>query len=725
MNPTFNFFDSSLYPKVVRSDSLLITSDEIKKSLKNKLLKHEQDSVGRWNTLKRLRNSVCMWMITKDIYYFGLPGIMDTSNDEDTPFNVDKKHETLIKATCTFDIHDIFGKDLLEKVKYIISNNFVKKYEFLILEDRPTSEARSRSILFPLKRRNTLAPPLVRWLMHLTKLNSLTLINKVTSFPYGVDVNSIMFGTERIAQEAIQNANIHCKPRMLLDEYSAQSLTLFSNSKPNAIFHIDILFAYTKLTLLILDGNGLVKEIFDHDYFVVDKCLPSLGSFFSITKFTALNVISLFIPFADEYLMCDYRFNQHITKNKEIMSKIETILNGRCPSNEAFISTTQRKYHEAFVLMYIAYIKELISAKLPAHLKSNTSVTKVGYFVILEKMLSIQRDLQSTIYTSGLVQKSDDFTKLRIITQGERLLPVIQQSFRLDFPLKCFFVLAHLHEDYVWLTINQVVVEANSEEEQEAIILCDKVLDVPNIYEALGLTMWNSITQNINLIKLCDKHNGSDDCVVSEILSLKAKTNFIGSFKEYIKEHILSENADWNAADINTISLNNVCNCKVSLTVDDIVEICFRPVLQNLASTISASLINVLLFGNYADVEYFFSAIYFNHNSRFQHVLAKILKDEADDFNQEQEVDILFSVLPELPSQLFKPVLEQESFLFKEFTIGTLYQVFSGNYGFSIASYLNGDYFSYKNKITDTENISLSKSIMFPLAIINLKPLEI
>ncbi|KAI8080403.1 hypothetical protein BDF21DRAFT_31102 [Thamnidium elegans] len=293
MNPTFNFFDSSLYPKVVRSDSLLITSDEIKKSLKNKLLKHEQDSVGRWNTLKRLRNSVCMWMITKDIYYFGLPGIMDTSNDEDTPFNVDKKHETLIKATCTFDIHDIFGKDLLEKVKYIISNNFVKKYEFLILEDRPTSEARSRSILFPLKRRNTLAPPLVRWLMHLTKLNSLTLINKVTSFPYGVDVNSIMFGTERIAQEAIQNANIHCKPRMLLDEYSAQSLTLFSNSKPNAIFHIDILFAYTKLTLLILDGNGLVKEIFDHDYFVVDKCLPSLGSFFSITKFTALNVISL------------------------------------------------------------------------------------------------------------------------------------------------------------------------------------------------------------------------------------------------------------------------------------------------------------------------------------------------------------------------------------------------------------------------------------------------
>ncbi|KAI8080404.1 hypothetical protein BDF21DRAFT_31052 [Thamnidium elegans] len=236
--------------------------------------------------------------------------------------------------------------------------------------------------------------------------------------------------------------------------------------------------------------------------------------------------------------MCDYRFNQHITKNKEIMSKIETILNGRCPSNEAFISTTQRKYHEAFVLMYIAYIKELISAKLPAHLKSNTSVTKVGYFVILEKMLSIQRDLQSTIYTSGLVQKSDDFTKLRIITQGERLLPVIQQSFRLDFPLKCFFVLAHLHEDYVWLTINQVVVEANSEEEQEAIILCDKVLDVPNIYEALGLTMWNSITQNINLIKLCDKHNGSDDCVVSEILSLKAKTNFIGSFKEYIKEHV-------------------------------------------------------------------------------------------------------------------------------------------------------------------------------------------
>lgn len=77
----------------------------------------------------------------------------------------------------------------------------------------------------------------------------------------------------------------------------------------------------------------------------------------------------------------------------------------------------------------------------------------------------------------------------------------------LPFPLKSFFVLAQLHEDYIQLTLNQVVTESNSNEQnQESIIIHDKSIQIPNIYDSLCLNMWNNIVKDNSLIQLCDTH---------------------------------------------------------------------------------------------------------------------------------------------------------------------------------------------------------------------------
>ncbi|KAI8047267.1 hypothetical protein BDF21DRAFT_434598, partial [Thamnidium elegans] len=105
-----------------------------------------------------------------------------------------------------------------------------------------------------------------------------------------IDSQDIMHGTSRYSINAIQNSNIYGKPRILSTEHSAISSSIFLNSKPDAIMNIDVLLESTVLSFSLLDENGLVKEIWDYDYFVPDISLHSLGSFFTFSEVITLNV---------------------------------------------------------------------------------------------------------------------------------------------------------------------------------------------------------------------------------------------------------------------------------------------------------------------------------------------------------------------------------------------------------------------------------------------------
>lgn len=170
-----------------------------------------------------------------------------------------------------------------------------------------------------------------------------------------------------------------------------------------------------------------------------------------------------------------------------------------------------------------------------------------------------------------------------------------------------------------------------------------------------------------------------------------------------------------STVDANAVRLNSSCNCKVRLTIIDIIDIAFTPVLQDIGRTLFASLLNNELFGNYINVDYLFIIIRFSNNPQLQYAFSRILEVEADDFNLELGIDTSCLVIPEFFSQLLLPVIAQQPFYYKDFKAGALQQVCGENYVFCLAHSCYEDTPPiYKDKRTDTETIKCDDYIAFP-----------
>lgn len=218
------------------------------------------------------------------------------------------------------------------------------------------------------------------------------------------------------------------------------------------------------------------------------------------------------------------------------MAEIEAIMNTDNHSKDLLVSTQQSVYIKAFIFIYMIYLKDIVSSKLLNVTGHNVDM-KIGYSITIENMLLInlfgtKEDFEDVIYASGLLRKDDDCKKLRVITQGEGILPAIQQCWKLQFPVKSFFVVAHLHEYYIRLTLNQVVTE---EGEQEAFIIRDEIIHIPNVYASLCLNMWNNIVEENSLIQLCDKHLNNE---LLEIFSVQNQICFTRNLTRYLSNNV-------------------------------------------------------------------------------------------------------------------------------------------------------------------------------------------
>ncbi|GAA5812679.1 hypothetical protein MFLAVUS_006136 [Mucor flavus] len=724
MNTRFNFDDSKLFPKVVRSMSLVFTFEGIKDGIKSffetKLfpdgMTADQDRV--MDMVAAFKFDIGRGFDTDRYDKFEYDEYPFYENDEDEEDeeddnNIDNKYTILavgdtlskrrwrlnetqkayIRSVGPFELCEEISKSLLESLKNLISNNCVKKYEFLVLHDSYSS---SITYIHSQALRNF---SLISWLKIMLECSRVDLNSRTTVVDPRLSLNpislgDIVSGASLGVIENVQNSDIYCKPRIVPAEDSTFSSMCF-NARPNVIinigelkkyflFQLDISYKSTLLSCSILNDDGLVKEILDHDYFIAEKCLPSLNYFYDILNETTLNVKDRFIPFAETYLLDDLKFfsidNDAQVKN-EAMREIEAILNENCVENETSAELGRRDRFKAFLRTYKDSIKESILKKGGPDQKS------LPFFeekMLLDNVIGTKKDFENIIFASGLVHKDDEFKKLRIITQGEELLPFIQQSLKLEFSLKSYFVLAQLHEDYVQLTLYQVVAESSPEEQMEAIIFHDEIFYTQNIYDDLCSNMWNNVNQNNQLIEPCKEHITCNDSVTLELLSLKTKNEFMKNLRCYISNNILGDDPTAKSREKIGINLTKSCSCKVYLTVYDILEVSFRPVLQDIICIISASLINKDIFGNYPDIKYLIKLIHFNRNTQLQDTLANIFKEEIEDFNQDQGIETTFFTVLELPHMILHPILNQQPLLYRAFQMGALHHVFSNDYAFSI-----------------------------------------
>ncbi|GAA5817549.1 hypothetical protein MFLAVUS_011097 [Mucor flavus] len=685
VNSIFDFPGALIHPKAVRSNTVSLTindiTDGIKAFINTELSTDIQDEIVQ--TIMNIPFSESFSdKDENEIINFMKPLFTDTTN-----WKLEKQQEDLIKSISLFNICSKISETILNDIKHVFLGSITNKYRVVMINDEHSS--------------NTLSDKnLLNWSRYILAYSEISTrnknaINAVSWFTENEKEGSCLYG-----YNAIQKADIYSKPRIISTQDPTTSSSIFIKSKPDAIMNIDISLESTLLSFSLLDENGFIKEIWDHDYFVTN---------------------TRFIMFAQEYLMGDsniFAGGKDTVLSNDIMVGLQAILNVESRAKDSLISTERQVYIKAFVLIYMIHIKNIVSSKLAVILGRNIDI-RIGYAITIEKMLlnglfGTEEDLKDIIYTSGLLQKDDSLKKLRVITQGERLFPIIQQSLKLQFPLKSYFVVAQLHDYYVQLTLNQVVTESG-EGDQEAIIIRDEIIQIPNIYESLCLNMWSNIIEENSLIQLCDRHTKHKDTKLQEIFSSKNRKEFTKNFKRYISENVLNNNSIPQYTDRNTVELSTSCRCKAILTVNDIVDISFKPFLHEMISLVSTS----LLFGKYTDIQYIFHLICFNYNPQFQPILMEILKNKSSQLMYEQRADTPHYVIPKLPDQLLRHALEQRQFLYKGFQVGILHHVHSEDYGFGFSSGLKKFNYTYKNNKSDTETTLFDNSAVFYVNIEN------
>ncbi|GAA5808421.1 hypothetical protein MFLAVUS_001812 [Mucor flavus] len=648
-NPIFDLSYPLLFPKLLSSKLSFLTANDVKNGIRE-FIKTKFSFDAQEETIKNVMEEISYCASYEINENLKKPFITDKSVSE-----LDKKHETLIKSIRPIDICAEISKNLPNNLKLLLPNDLGKKYSIFSLT----------AVDWDRKVDNNLFD----WSKCMLDYNRIVLrsnyIIPMCSLD-NFDYRDILAGAVRYMFDVLQNSDVYSKPRILPTEHLATSSSIFLKSKPDAILNIDISLESTMLSFSLLDENGLVKKIWDHDYYVHDIPLRSLGSFFSISEETTLNVKNLFIVFfVNEYFTNDPTlfFNgEYDAFDKSVVAEIKCLLNVERQEKDLLVSTQQQL----------------------STITANNANIKIGYAITIESMLlkrlfGTEDDLRDIIYTSNLVRKNDSYKKLRIATHGEVLFPVIQRSFKLQFPVKSFFVVAQLYENYVQLTLNQVVTKSGLDNKyQEAIIVQEEMVPIPNIYKSLCFNMWNSMTENSSLIQLCDTYTGYNDHELLEIFTLKNQAEFTNNLKEFISKNLPKQKTETFTISLNFFSTSFTRN-------------------------------------NFLSIQYVFNLIRFNYNPKFQHILMKILQDETDHFLYEERIDIDHYTLPKLSNQLLQPVLQQEPFSYKAFKVGVLYHVYSENYGFGIDIKRGETHFKLKNKMSDSKFTSINDEPVFPL----------
>ncbi|GAA5815466.1 hypothetical protein MFLAVUS_008978 [Mucor flavus] len=675
----FNFPNSKLFPKIMKSSSVSVTKGEIKGPIKEflrttlfpvviddsavrKSLKSKLIPVDKYQLIEDVMEYINSW----DINSSKKESEEEESKEEESEEEESEEEESEREESEKEESEEKESKEekswkltFFGDMKDIISNNSSKSYEFLLLTDSYSNRGGEYDEMIP-------------WLTYILEcnrrsLNCITTINKIKPKENYINPDLLLYGASKGVFEAVQHSDIYCNPRIVSSGDLNTSSSVFLNSKPDAIVNLDISLGSTLFTYSLLNEDGSIQQIFNNDGQVVN--LPPLGHFYTFSKMTTLNVKERFILFAEKYFLGDL-VDFTVDDSVFMKDEIKAILTEHLSTGEVLVSTNNLKYIKAFILMYMVYIKEEILNKLPDHSLYDRSDTKIG----------------------GLVPKDNNTKKLRITAQGERVLPAIQKSLGLEFTLRSYFLLCQLHEDYVQLSLHQVVTASTSEEkEQESIIVQDEIVAIPNIYDSLCESMWRNLVQDSSLIELCEMHNTSDKSKIFGLFSSNIKTEFFANLKVHISDNVLQNNPGAQSkSGTYAVKLNNSCNCKVHLATADVIDISFTPVLQDIACTLSGSLLNKELFGNYMNIDYLFSFIRFSSNPQLQYAFARILEEEADDFNLELGIDTCCLLVPKLFNQLIRPVIAQRPFCYKDFKTGALQQVCSGNYVFGVMSYLMG-----------------------------------
>ncbi|KAI8090849.1 hypothetical protein BDF21DRAFT_412339, partial [Thamnidium elegans] len=282
------------------------------------------------------------------------------------------------------DSHSKIEKLIDDVIKTVAQNNFVRDYRFVTLTDKRGENFRQNYTLNKLIE-STLAH------------NTLNTNRKshVASLDYISDnePSRLFRGATLGAFETIKNCSMYCTPNIRTEENPAISPSIFSNSKPNTIINIDVSCKSVLLSFSVLNDNGSIERIYDHNHTTTNDSLLSIYEAWSTMPFDKKKHI-FNLTFADQDSLINQDFILNIGQILKDSSK-----------KKAVISVSQQHYINNYILGYLAYVKDVILSII-----SNADDTNIniGYAISIEKimlenLIGTKKDFQEVIYASGLI----------------------------------------------------------------------------------------------------------------------------------------------------------------------------------------------------------------------------------------------------------------------------------------------------------------------------------
>lgn len=131
------------------------------------------------------------------------------------------------------------------------------------------------------------------------------------------------------------------------------------------------------------------------------------------------------------------------------------------------------------------------------------------------------------------------------------------------------------------------------------------------------------------------------------------------------------------------ISVNTSCSCKIILSINTIFEVAFKPIIENVVSIISSTLVNEAIFGKYLVKTQFILGDFFSkyRNTLLRQKIESTLQTASDIGIEKKELGTISFVLLESKNYLLQPEIGDHHFLHDIFCKGCLHQVSHENYG--------------------------------------------
>ncbi|KAG2209182.1 hypothetical protein INT47_005474 [Mucor saturninus] len=652
-------------------------------------------------------------------------------NPKQCDLNADEK--TRIQSITMKDIHqDLFHsleKTFLNQIGELVATHGAKIRTGIITLLNIDERLIKR---FDFKYSSYVAWMVFNWLKRF--LNAATSENQcLTTFGKGLHPSfklfwtTILKGNRILIKDTIQLSTKNIPPSVIsanrIGCFSGPSISMFDHSKPNYIINIgnphrslsenSVKYAYSAT-----GTNECVEKCINYS-----ECdMHAINSFFVQPNM----YLKALLRVTDRLkLFMDKNFNEFLDDKLDLFSsksvkviclRIKTYL----PQLADFFSKKskeqlkpqnlvvlqQNKYKQLFLLMYFAYLDKTVTEQATQCFGNGWTKHNVGTTLsvekrVLDEIIGSRKTLQKILVGSGMLQKDEKNKKTVIITQGEGLLPAIQEHIGLNLALKSHYVLAQLSTDYIQISLHQVVKISSPKESAAAVVIQDEIIQIEDVCDALSRHVWRCIESG-NQIEYCSLHNKTGS---HKTFSPRNYSNVLMLLKQHTIK-TLSSNFKISSMDDKTkIMLGEECGCSIHVTARNIIEMGVKSVLQKMTTKIAASLTNINLFGKYEVNFVFIMGDIFNleRNPIMYTIYGQLLQEAYNESIAMKGKDASGFIIQKDIFQLLQPIMAKKPFMYDSFTIGSLYLTARETYGMYVSSFAEKDRLSYDPQLCDVD----------------------